>query len=206
MIGAQLRVDVKVEVLSDSGLSDEPFHSREAYRAYTEDDEDLGDAIIYILRFRERFRLRLTISYAEGCQLPIQEIESVSIKTSEDEIVALEFHTVYADSDRLETAVLVDPRAFGGHFAVCPMYGTVNKRYRRSTLQVAFRIGDDSNAVVAKNFDLHFLIVGSHRRLRRYRLARTIRQQWSLLPKPAKRAVRLVCHGVWKAAECVMPC
>ena len=121
MIGAQLRVDVMVEVLSDNSPSDEPLHSREGFRAYTEDDEDLPDATIHILRFGELFRLHLTISYAEGCQLPIQEIESVAMKTSEDEIVSLKFRTVHADSDRLEAAVLVDPRAFGGHFAVCPM-------------------------------------------------------------------------------------
>ena len=205
VVGAQLRVDIEAEVLSDSSPSDEPFHSREGYRAYAEDDEEIPGATIYVLRFGERFRLHLTASYAEGCQLPIRVIESVVMKTSEDEIVPLKLHTVYTDGVRLEAAVLVDPSAFGGHFGVCPMYGTVNERYRKTTLQLTFGMGDDSDAVLVKNCDLHFLIVGSRRKLRRYRLARTVRQQWSLLPKPAKRAIRLFCHGVVKAVECAMP-
>ena len=183
------------------------LHSREGDRAFTDDDEDLEDRTIYLLRYGERFRLRLTISYAEGCQLPIQEIESISLKTCTGKIVPLQYHIVAVDGMQFEAVVLVDPTIgnLKEQFAICSLYGTVEERYRKATLQLKFPVGDNSASALVKNCEIYFLIVRSGRKLRRYRLARSIRQRWSRLPKPAKQTIRVVYHSVCKAVECVLP-
>ena len=208
MIGSQLRVETKVEVFPCTNPSNVSFYSREGDHAYTDDDEELEDRTIYVLRYGERFRLRLTISYAEGCQLPIEEIESIVLKTRKGTIVDLPYRIENSrDSMKLEVAVKVDPTISNlkEHFAICPLCGTVNERYRKATVQLRFPVGDDPDSALVKNCEIYFLIVRSGRKLRRYRMARSMRQRWSRLPKPAKQAIRMIYHGVSKAVECVLP-
>ena len=197
-----------MEVFSGKDPSDVSFYSREGNHAYTDDDEELEDRTIYVLRYGERFRLRLTISYAEGCQLPIREIESIVLKTRKGTIVDLPYRIENSrDSMKFDIAVEVDPTIgnLREQFAICPLCGTVDERYRKATVQLRFPVGDDPASALVKNCEIYFLIVRSGRKLRRYRLARSIRQRWSRLPKPAKQTIRMIYHGVSRAVECVLP-
>ena len=207
LILSQLQVDTKAEIVFARNPSNLSFLSREGVPAYTDHDEDLGSTKIYVLRCGERFRLRLKISYAEGCQLPIRGIESIALETSTGSLVPLRHQIEIDDRMQFAATVEVDPTIdiLKEYFAICPFYGTVEERYRKATLQLKFLVEDDPASPLVKNCEIYFLIVRSGRKLRCYRLARAIQQRWSRLPKPAKQTIRMIYHGVSKAVECVLP-
>ena len=207
IVGPNLRIDVSVNVFNDKNATRKTLGIDTTHDAFTTDDEELPEKPIYVLRFRERFQIRLMVSYGNQSQLPVQNIESISFVTSEGKMFPLQQEILNLDSVSLQAIATVDPSADGleDRLSICHWFGTVDERYRKMTVQVKFRIGDHPDDTLVKNSDVHFLIVGPYRKLRWYRIERKIQGVWSRMPDVAKKGMRLFGHGIWKALEFAAP-
>ena len=199
IVGPNLRIDVSVNVFNDKNATRKTLGIDTTHDAFTTDDEELPEKPIYVLRFKERFQIRLMVSYGNQSQLPVQNIESISFVTSEGKMFPLQQEILNLDSVSLQAIATVDPSADGleDRLSICHWFGTVDERYRKMTVQVKFRIGDHPDDTLVKNSDVHFLIVGPYRKLRWYRIERNIQGVWSRMPDVAKKGMRLFGHGIF---------
>ena len=204
IVGPHLQIDIDVKVFDHNYRTKQSLSVGRTYGAFTREDEDLPDKPIYLLRFREPFQIRLLISYGDQSQLPVHNLESISCVTPNGGVVSLDHEILEADSVSLQAIATVDPVANGleDGLSICPMFGTLDQRYRKVTLQVKLRIGHHPGDTLVKNCDVHFLVVGPHRKLYWCRIQRRIQWVSSRMPDPMKKGIRHFRRGIWKALGC----
>ena len=207
IVGPHLQIDIDVKVFDHNCRTKQSFSTGRTYKAFTREDEELPDKPIYLAKWKQPFQICLLISYGNQSQLPVYGIKSISCVTPNGGVVSLDHEILNTTSVLLQAIATVDPSANGlkDHLSVCPIFGTVDERYRRMTLQITFRIGDHPRDTLVKEMDIFFMIVGPHRRMRFYKLRRRIQERWSQIPDVAKKGMRLFGRGIWKALEFAAP-
>ena len=166
-----------------------PFYEREAKEAPEERDDLLGDKSFFVLKTREPFRLRLSITYGEGTEMPSHNVQSIRIKMKDrGDSVDVPYEVVSSDGMLEEIIVSVDPVAINSDalMTASRVHGRLEEKYEKMEVLVDFNIDNLGSAALRKRHDLYLMLTDSGAVLMYYVTKSWLLDEFAKLPRFAR--------------------